>query len=63
MPHLGGTIPFLWQRLVDSLERNPASSVDVLTGLGGVYYDTVNASRAALCCTYETVGRSAGARH
>jgi aminocarboxymuconate-semialdehyde decarboxylase len=58
VPHLGGTIPFLWQRLVDSLERNPASAVDPVLALRRLYYDTVNETPAALRCTCETVGAS-----
>jgi aminocarboxymuconate-semialdehyde decarboxylase len=56
IPHLGGTIPFLWQRLVDSLDRNPTSQVDPVVALRRLYYDTVNETPAALRCTCETVG-------
>jgi 6-methylsalicylate decarboxylase len=58
LPHLGGTIPFLWQRLVDSLERNPSSAIDPIVALRRLYYDTVNETPAALRCTCETVGAS-----
>jgi 6-methylsalicylate decarboxylase len=58
VPHLGGTIPFLWQRLLDSLDRNPTSAVDVVLALRRLYYDTVNETPAALRVTCETVGAS-----
>ena len=58
IPHLGGTIPFLWQRLLDSLDRNRTSGVDPVLALRRLYYDTVNETPAALRCTCETVGAS-----
>jgi aminocarboxymuconate-semialdehyde decarboxylase len=58
IPHLGGSIPFLWQRVLDSLDRNPTSAVDPTLALRRLYYDTVNETPAALRCTCETVGAS-----
>lgn len=46
VPHLGGTIPFLW--------RHGASSLS--DGLKRLYYDTVNQAPTSLRCACETIG-------
>ncbi len=57
VPHLGGTIPFLWQRLEDSYERaRDQSRVNPITTLQRMYYDTVNETPSALRCTCDAVG-------
>ena len=57
VPHLGGTIPFLWQRLEDSFERSrEQSKVNPLAVLKRMYFDTVNETGAALRCTCDAVG-------
>jgi len=59
VPHLGGTIPFVWQRLEDSYERSKEQSrVNPITALRRMYYDTVNETAAALRCTCDAVGAS-----
>ena len=69
VPHLGGTLPFLWQRIADSVERrritrpegNGAETGAVespIDALRRMYYDTVNESPAALQCTCQTIGAS-----
>ena len=54
VPHLGGTIPFLWQRIMDHAER--AEKSWAMDALRRMYYDTVNSTRLALHCTCEAVG-------
>ena len=63
VPHLGGTIPFLWGRLQGSEGRrqregdaDPGASI--ADGLKKLYYDTVNQGAAALHCTCANVGAS-----
>ncbi len=62
IPHLGGTIPFLWQRIEDSAQRRRAAGMQLpLQGsptevLKRFYYDTVNNGVAALQCTIDNVG-------
>ncbi|HLG73220.1 MAG TPA: amidohydrolase family protein [Chloroflexota bacterium] len=57
VPHLGGTIPFVWQRLEDSYERSREQSrVNPVAALERMYYDTVNETPAALRCTCDAVG-------
>jgi predicted TIM-barrel fold metal-dependent hydrolase len=59
VPHLGGTIPFLWQRLEDSYERaREESRVNPIAALKRMYYDTVNETPSALRCTCDAVGAS-----
>jgi 6-methylsalicylate decarboxylase len=54
VPHLGGTIPFVWQRVIDHAER--ADKPWAMDALRRMYYDTVNSTRLALHCTCEAVG-------
>ncbi len=62
IPHLGGTLPFLWQRIEDSAGRRRAAGMDIplqgspLEVLRRFYYDTVNNGPAALECTIQNVG-------
>lgn len=62
IPHLGGTLPFLWQRIEDSAHRRRAAGMDIplqgspLEVLKRFYYDTVNNGAAALECTIRAVG-------
>ncbi|HEX6511937.1 MAG TPA: amidohydrolase family protein [Chloroflexota bacterium] len=62
IPHLGGTLPFLWQRIEDSAGRRRAAGMDIplqgspLDVLKRFYYDTVNNGAAALECTIRAVG-------
>ena len=62
IPHLGGTLPFLWQRIEDSFGRRQAAGMDIplaespTTVLKRFYYDTVNNGAAALECTIHNVG-------
>jgi 6-methylsalicylate decarboxylase len=62
IPHLGGTIPFLWQRIEDSTKRRRAAGMELpLQGspidvLKRFYYDTVNNGVAALECTIAAAG-------
>lgn len=57
VPHLGGTIPFLWQRLEDSYERaRDQARVNPIATLERMYYDTVNETASALRCTCDAVG-------
>ncbi|MFI5267211.1 MAG: amidohydrolase family protein [Chloroflexota bacterium] len=62
IPHLGGTLPFLWQRIEDSFGRRQAAGMDIplaespTTVLKRFYYDTVNNGAAALECTIRNVG-------
>jgi len=63
IPHLGGTLPFLWQRLEDSAQRardseGGASQEGPAAALKRMYYDTVNETPAALRCTCDAVGAS-----
>jgi 6-methylsalicylate decarboxylase len=62
VPHLGGTIPFLWGRLQGSEGRRPREDgtpgSSIAEGLKKLYYDTVNQGAAALHCTCENVGAS-----
>ena len=51
IPHLGGTIPFLFARIH---RRSP----DLAASLGKLYYDTVSHATPALACTCEAVGPS-----
>ncbi|HLG69392.1 MAG TPA: amidohydrolase family protein [Chloroflexota bacterium] len=62
IPHLGGTLPFLWQRIEDSAGRRRKAGMDIplqgspLDVLKRFYYDTVNNGAAALECTIRAVG-------
>jgi len=62
IPHLGGTIPFLWQRIEDATKRRRAAGLDIplegspLDVLRRFYYDTVNNGANALQCTIDAVG-------
>jgi len=63
IPHLGGTIPFLWQRIEDSFGRKRASgdtsspiTEPPTSILRRFYYDTVNNTPASLECTIKAVG-------
>jgi len=55
IPHLGGTIPFLWQRIENHYTRgHGGESAKAL--LSRFYYDTVNNNPASLACTIDAVG-------
>jgi aminocarboxymuconate-semialdehyde decarboxylase len=54
VPHLGGTIPYLWERVEESGSRRV--STPPTEGLKRLYYDSVNKTPAALRCFCETVG-------
>ncbi|HEX6510808.1 MAG TPA: amidohydrolase family protein [Chloroflexota bacterium] len=57
VPHLGGTVPFVWQRLEDSYDRTREESrVNPIAVLRRMYYDTVNETPSALRCTCDAVG-------
>jgi aminocarboxymuconate-semialdehyde decarboxylase len=62
VPHLGGAIPFLWERIEYQLDRARERGVVALppgaaqAGLRRLSYDTVNGSAAALRCACETLG-------
>ena len=62
VPHLGGAIPFLWERIEHQLERARERGVVTLprgaahAGLRRLFYDTVNGSAAALRCACNTLG-------
>jgi predicted TIM-barrel fold metal-dependent hydrolase len=63
VPHLGGTLPFLWQRLADVAERQRAArgqegGIDLKAAAQRLYFDTVNEEPAALRCACDTVGPS-----
>ena len=63
VPHLGGTIPFLFQRLADAADRQRQmrgehAGIDPKAAVLRLYFDTVNEDPAALRCTCETVGAS-----
>ncbi len=52
IPHLGGTIPFLLERLTRK------SADQIIQGLRGMYYDTVSGSPEALASACRTFGTS-----
>jgi len=52
VPHLGGTLPFLFDRV----GRKREGVVDVVAGLRTMYYDTVSGSVAALTCACSGLG-------
>jgi predicted TIM-barrel fold metal-dependent hydrolase len=54
VPHLGGTIPFMWGRLADYSNRGMGESPQ--QALKRFYYDTVNNTPAALRCAVEVLG-------
>lgn len=62
VPHLGGTLPFLMQRLDDSFDRERARGTE--TGIGEpptsyvrrLWFDTVNSYPGALRCAAEAYG-------
>jgi len=62
IPHLGGTLPFLWQRIEDSFGRRVAAGMAIPLSesptdvLKRFYYDTVNNGAVALDCTIRNVG-------
>ncbi len=62
VPHLGGTLPFLMQRLDDSLERERAWGTQLSIAeppsrlLKRLWFDTVNAYPVALRCACEAFG-------
>ena len=62
VPHLGGTLPFLLQRLDDSADRQRATGEPVLiegqpsTYVRRLWFDTVNSHPAALRCACESFG-------
>src|SRR4029077_16436652 len=62
VPHLGGTLPFLWQRIEDHLDRarvagGAAPQHGAATAaLRRFFFDSVNQSAAALRCACETIG-------
>ncbi len=60
VPHLGGTIPFLWQRIEDHCDRaiqrgDLPAGINPFESLKRMYYDTVNNTPAALRCTCDAV--------
>ncbi len=52
VPHLGGTLPFL----LDRVSRKREGALDVVAGLRSMYYDTVSGSVAALRCACSELG-------
>jgi 6-methylsalicylate decarboxylase len=54
VPHLGGTIPYLWERIQESGGRR--SDVRPQEEFKRLYYDSVNKTPAALRCFCQTVG-------
>ncbi len=60
LPHLGGTLPFLFERLDNGYrayeECQPNCSRPPSTYLKNLYYDTVSFYEPALMCTYLAVG-------
>lgn len=54
VPHLGGAIPFMWERMEDFANRGLNTSPK--EGLKRLYYDTVNKTPAALRCACEVLG-------
>jgi predicted TIM-barrel fold metal-dependent hydrolase len=54
VPHLGGTIPYLWERIEESGGRR--TDVRPKEEFKRLYYDSVNKTPAALRCFCETVG-------
>ncbi|MCL6564555.1 MAG: amidohydrolase [Firmicutes bacterium] len=51
VPHLGGTIPFLWERILGQ-SRSPSVAED----LKRLYYDTVSRSVRSATCACQTLG-------
>jgi aminocarboxymuconate-semialdehyde decarboxylase len=60
LPHLGGTIPFLLERIDDGYKVFPdfKQNIPKLPSeyLKRLYYDTVSFHRPSLMCVYQTVG-------
>ncbi|GGO94743.1 amidohydrolase family protein [Wenjunlia tyrosinilytica] len=57
VPHLGGTLPFLLQRLDDQYRRHPNQAAAPPSRLARrLWYDTVNSHPAALRCARDSVG-------
>jgi aminocarboxymuconate-semialdehyde decarboxylase len=56
VPHLGGAIPFMWERMDDVANRGLGESPK--EGLKRLYYDTVNKGAAALRCACEVLDPS-----
>jgi aminocarboxymuconate-semialdehyde decarboxylase len=61
VPHLGGTLPFLMQRIEDSVTRRvlrggEAPKTKVTDLIRGLYFDTVNNYSVALRCSCEAFG-------
>jgi len=60
LPHSGGTIPFLLERINNGYRAFPdcRENITKLPGeyLKNFYYDTVSFHRPALMCTYQTFG-------
>lgn len=56
VPHLGGAIPFMWERMDDVANRGLGESPK--NGLKRLYYDTVNKGAAALRCACEVLDPS-----
>jgi len=61
VPHLGGTLPFLMQRIEDSVNRRilrggDAPKTKVTDLIRGLYFDTVNNYSVALRCSCEAFG-------
>lgn len=54
VPHLGGTIPYLWERIEESGGRR--TGVSPKEQFKRLYYDSVNKTPAALRCFCQTVG-------
>lgn len=53
VPHLGGTIPYLWERLNEGGRRHGVVPSEAFRRM---YYDSVNKTPAAVRCFCETVG-------
>jgi aminocarboxymuconate-semialdehyde decarboxylase len=61
VPHLGGTLPFLMQRIEDHTQRmlysgQPVAVTQPSAAIRSLYFDTVNNYPAALRCSCEAVG-------
>jgi 6-methylsalicylate decarboxylase len=56
LSHLGGAIPFMWERILDGARRSPEKGIDALRELRRLYYDSVSNAPAAMLCSCQTVG-------
>lgn len=55
VPHLGGTIPFLWDRFRDR-QTATGEVFDVIGGLKRLYYDSLNLAPGMLCAACRIIG-------